>query len=123
MKINHKSSLLTGIIGLLQAVSILWTANTVRSQDLEQIKASGVLRHLGVTYANFVTGAGDGFDVEIVKLFAASLGLNYEYVKTDWTTLVPDLTGEQIKVEDGNVKRIGKAAIRGDIDVFGSQAV
>ena len=31
--------------------------------DLQDIKAKGEIRHLGIPYANFVTGAGDGFDV------------------------------------------------------------
>lgn len=34
--------------------------------DLDEIKARGELRHLGIRYANFVTGSGDGFDVELV---------------------------------------------------------
>lgn len=38
--------------------------------DLKEIKAKGELCHLGIRYANFVTGAGDGFDVEIVQGFA-----------------------------------------------------
>jgi ABC-type amino acid transport substrate-binding protein len=31
--------------------------------DLEAVRRRGVLRHLGIPYANFVTGGGDGFDV------------------------------------------------------------
>mgnify|MGYP000084292552 CR=1 FL=1 len=27
--------------------------------DLDQVRRDGVLRHLGIPYANFVTGAGD----------------------------------------------------------------
>ncbi len=37
------------------------------ARDLDEIKKSGVLRHLGVPYANFVTGSGDGMDVELVS--------------------------------------------------------
>ena len=43
--------------------------------DLKQIKERGVIRHLGVPYANFVTGAGDGLDVEIIKLYAEEIGV------------------------------------------------
>ena len=43
--------------------------------DLADLKARGELRHLGVVYANFVTGAGDGLDVELVQGFARSLGV------------------------------------------------
>ena len=49
--------------------------------DLPEINKRGVLRHLGVPYANFVTGSGDGLDVELVTLFAQHLGVKYEYVK------------------------------------------
>lgn len=33
------------------------------------------LKHVGAPYANFVTGSGDGLDVELVKLFAQKLNL------------------------------------------------
>jgi membrane-bound lytic murein transglycosylase MltF len=46
--------------------------------DLADVKARGVLRHLGIPYANFVTGSGDGLDVEVMRRFAAYLGVKYE---------------------------------------------
>lgn len=52
--------------------------------DLQDAKKSVVLRHLGIPYANFVTGDGDGMDVELIQKFAKPLGVNYQYVKTDW---------------------------------------
>ena len=42
---------------------------TAAADDLPDLKARGVIRHLGVPYANFVTGAGDGFSVDMMKLF------------------------------------------------------
>ena len=51
---------------------------------IEEIKKNGVLRHLGISYANFVTGSGDGMDVELMSLFAERLGVRYEFVGTDW---------------------------------------
>ena len=47
------------------------------AQDLAAIKQSGRLRHVGIPYANFVTGAGDGFDVELMQAFAERLGVGY----------------------------------------------
>ena len=47
----------------------------VAAADLAEIKARGELRHLGIHYANFVTGTGDGFDVELVQGFARHLGV------------------------------------------------
>ncbi len=64
--------------------------------DLAAVKARGVLRHLGVAYANYVTGGGDGFDVELMQAFAKKLGVRYEFVATDWPTAFGDLTGRRI---------------------------
>ena len=47
--------------------------------DLSEVKERGVLRHLGIPYANFVTGSGDGLDVEMVKGFAGHLGVRYAF--------------------------------------------
>ncbi len=54
------------------------------------------LRHLGVPYANFVTGSGDGLDVEIIQLFAKDLGVRYQFVPTTWKTAIGDLTGKDM---------------------------
>jgi ABC-type amino acid transport substrate-binding protein len=83
--------------------------------DLPEIREKGVLRHLGIPYANFVTGHGDGMDVELVKLFAQHLGVRYEYVKTSWGTCIEDLTGLKVKTQHDNVQILGKMPVRGDI--------
>ncbi len=80
-------------------------------RDLDEVKKSGVLRHLGVPYAYFVTGSGDGMDVELVKLFAASLGVRYEFVKTSWNAAISELTEKQ----KGNGEHADGAGYRGDI--------
>ena len=85
------------------------------TRDLDEIKASGVLRHLGVPYANFVTGSGDGMDVELVKGFAASLGVRYEYVKTDWGQAIGDLTGKSVRPKGSDVELLGAVPIKGDL--------
>jgi hypothetical protein len=51
--------------------------------NLDQNEQRGVLHHLGVSYANFITDYGEGMDVEPVKLFAHHVGVRYEYVPTD----------------------------------------
>jgi hypothetical protein len=56
----------------------------VWGSDLPEILQKGELRHLGVPYANFVTGSGDGLDVDLVKLFVQHLGVRYVWVKTTW---------------------------------------
>ncbi len=90
-------------------------SQSVLGADLDEIKKRGVLRHLGVPYANFVTGSGDGLDVEMMKLFAQSLGVEYQYVKTSWNTVISDLIGHKIEIVDNDVNIKGKVPIRGDL--------
>jgi ABC-type amino acid transport substrate-binding protein len=85
------------------------------SRDLPEIQKAGVLRHLGVPYANFVTGSGDGLDVELMTLFARHLGVRYQFIKTDWKTLFPDLIGHTIRVKGSEVTLLEPAEIKGDV--------
>jgi ABC-type amino acid transport substrate-binding protein len=96
-------------------ILLLALALQARANDLDEIKASGVLRHLGIPYANFVTGAGDGLDVEITKRFAQHLGVKYQYVATDWKRVLSDLTGKKIDPQGGKLKVVGETPIRGDL--------
>lgn len=89
------------------------------SGDLAEVKEKGVLRHLGVPYANFVTGSGDGLDVDMIKLFAQHLGVKYEYVDTTWDNFVPDLSGKKVKPTGDEVEILGPAPVRGDIAANG----
>lgn len=82
--------------------------------DLAAVKRRGVLRHLGVPYANFVTGGGDGFDVELVTAFARSLGVRYEFVPTDWPAAFPDLTGRKVSAKVG-LDAAAPTPVRGDV--------
>ena len=85
--------------------------------DLRALQRRGVLRHLGIPYANFVTGSGDGFDVELMRLFAQRLGLRYEYVQTDWPSALPDLIGRRVSASsEGDPPPV---AIRGDVVATG----
>lgn len=87
----------------------------VLARDLADIKKDGVLRHLGIPYANFVTGSGDGMDVEIIQLFAKHLGVKYEYVKTDWGTVVEDLIGKKVKAKGDDVEFGEAVPVKGDL--------
>ena len=103
----------------LGAVILLACVGSFASQtwgsDIATVKKNGVLRHLGVPYANFVTGSGDGLDVELMQLFARHLNVRYEYVKTDWPTIIQDLTGKIVKPSGNMVQVIGQAPIKGDV--------
>ena len=65
---------------------ILWIflSADVQGDDLPEITKKGYIQHLGIPYANFVTGSGDGFSVELIQGFADFLGLKYVYVQTTW---------------------------------------
>jgi len=88
---------------------------TALAGDLPEVRKAGVLRHLGIPYANFVSGAGDGMDVEIIQLFAKHLGVRYEYVRTDWGTVVEDLVGQKVKPKGEDVELGEKVPVRGDL--------
>jgi ABC-type amino acid transport substrate-binding protein len=83
--------------------------------DLEEIRARGVLRHLGVPYARFVSGSKGGLDVDLVRAFATHLGLRYEFVETEWTAALGDLTGRRVSARESDPARARKTPIRGDI--------
>lgn len=97
------------------AFVVLLTVGTAFSGDLPEIKQNGVLRHLGVPYANFVTGSGDGLEVELLKLFARDLGVDYQYVETTWQDVIPDLTGKRIKPNGNEIVELGSCPVRGDL--------
>lgn len=106
-----KKLLLTACAGILA----LAAATAAFATDLDDVKARGVLRHIGIPYANFVSGSGDGMDVELAKKFALYLGVKYEFVQTDWGTIVQDLIGKKIKVANGNVEVLEDAPVKGDM--------
>ncbi|MEN6440006.1 MAG: transporter substrate-binding domain-containing protein [Syntrophobacter sp.] len=87
--------------------------------DLEEIQKRGVLLHLGVPYANFVTGSGDGLDVELMKLFAEHLGVGYQYVPSNWTDVIADLTGKRFSFEGESVRVVAEVPVRGDVIASG----
>ena len=108
-----KLSRVLGRSALLVA-GFLLCLQTAFAQDLDEVRKRGVLRHLGVPYANFITGSGDGFDVELMQLFAKELGVRYEYVQTNWNDVIGDLIGKEIRYKP-SVQEVGPRPIRGDV--------
>ncbi|MEI6559751.1 MAG: transporter substrate-binding domain-containing protein [Rhodospirillaceae bacterium] len=92
---------------------------SVAADDLQDVLARGELRHLGVFYANFVTAAGDGFDVEIVRGFARHLGVRYRLVDSDFPAVMRDLLGREIVHSGDQVTLAGDYPIRGDLIAAG----
>jgi ABC-type amino acid transport substrate-binding protein len=87
--------------------------------DLDAVRERGVLRHLGIPYASFVTGGGDGFDVELMRGFAKQLGVRYEYVQTDWPVVLADLTGRKVSPAATDLRAAAPAPVRGDVVATG----
>jgi len=113
-----------GVMALIMAIAAIFSGNAIflvpaHAVTVDDVRKAGVLRHLGIPYANFVTGSGDGMDVELMSLFAAGLGVKYEYVKTDWDVIFGDLTGKRAKVKGGEVEIVGEAPIKGDVAANG----
>ncbi len=92
---------------------------TVFADTLSEIKKRGVLRHLGVPYANFVTGSGDGMDVELIQKFAQYLEVDYQYIPASWKESFSALTGKKVQVKGDNVEVLGKTPVKGDVQASG----
>ena len=119
MRITHFTDdiKIRALFSMIAAFCLLVTS--VYAGDLAEIRQRGLLRHLGIPYANFVrfTAKGlDGLDVELMQLFAAHLGVEYQWVQTSWSEVFGDLTGQKVQpTKDNNVQVIGETAVRGDI--------
>jgi glutamine transport system substrate-binding protein len=103
--------LIAFLLGLLSALPA-WA-------DLAEIKAKGELRHLGIRYANFVTGAGDGLDVELVQGFAKHLGVKYTLVYSDFYSVIRDLLGKDVAIKGDAVELVGDYPVKGDMIATG----
>ncbi|MEN8199582.1 MAG: transporter substrate-binding domain-containing protein [Thermodesulfobacteriota bacterium] len=94
---------------------LLLTVSLANATTLEQVKENGVLKHLGVYYANFNTGAGDGMDSELMQMFAEHLGVKYEHVEATFATVLTDLSGIKFKRVGKEVEVLGHVAPKGDV--------
>jgi len=99
----------------ISLILILTWILTSHATTLKEIKENGVLRHLGVYYANFNTGTGDGYDTEIMQLFAKHIGVKYQHVETTFATVITDLTGIKVKARGTEVDILGITEPKGDI--------
>lgn len=108
----------TSVPGLSCCLCCLLLIVAVRpsmADGYDEVLQRGTLRHLGVPYARFVTGSGDGLDVELAKLFAGHLGVRYEYVQTDWENVIADLVGNEITPAEQDISVGRPVAVRGDV--------
>jgi ABC-type amino acid transport substrate-binding protein len=104
---------------LLAVFVVMLFCMTANAADLKEIRERGVIRHLGIKYANFVTADGKGFDVELVQGFARHLGVRYELVFSDFVSVIRDLLGQDVVRKGEEVTLTGDYPVRGDIIATG----
>ncbi|OGT89344.1 MAG: hypothetical protein A2298_04840, partial [Gammaproteobacteria bacterium RIFOXYB2_FULL_38_6] len=96
------------------------------AQDLGEIQNRGVLRHLGAPYGNFIIAPDKkkntnytGFSVDLVRLYAKSIGVAYEFVEShDVHTMIEDLIGTEFSHQQNAPSQITygeKSTPKGDI--------
>jgi ABC-type amino acid transport substrate-binding protein len=111
-------TLLHTLAMIIPALAFL-TCSLPASADLAEIRARGELRHLGIRYANFVTGAGDGLDVELAQGFARHIGVKYTLVYSDFYNVLRDLLGKDIVRKGGEIELTGEFPVKGDMIATG----
>jgi len=89
--------------------------SAIASPGMDEVKARGELRHLGIPYANFVTGAGDGFSVDMMRHFADYLGVKYVFVESSFSNIIPDLTGKRRTTDAAGKATVTETPIKGDV--------
>ena len=107
------------VLGLLSgAMACLFIASS-HAADLAEIKQRGEIRHIGIRYANFVTGAGDGLDVELMQGFAKRIGVSYKLVYSYFYSVIRDLLGKDVVRTNGEVTLTGDYPVKGDVIATG----
>lgn len=107
------------VVTTLLALVAFVGAVMASAADLDDIRERGVLRHLGIQYANFIKTDGRGFDVELVQGFAGELGVRYELVNSDFVSIVRDLLGKDVVRQGAEVSLAGDFPVRGDLIATG----
>ncbi|MFH1356769.1 MAG: transporter substrate-binding domain-containing protein [bacterium] len=86
----------------------------VMAQDLKDILNQGVLRHIGAPYGNFVivpdkkkNTRHSGFSVDLVRLYAESIGVKYEFIESDNVhTMIEGLVGIKFRLDLQNSSQV-----------------
>jgi len=103
------------VLGSLSGAMAFLFVTSSWAADLAEIKQRGEIRHIGIRYANFVTGAGDGLDVELMQGFAKRIGVSYRLVYSDFYSVIRDLLGKDVVRKDGEVTLTGDYPVKGDV--------
>lgn len=111
----------------LAAVAVLPLATNALAQEtsrLQGILESGVLR-VGTTgdfnpmsFRNPGTNELEGYDIDAVEKLAADMGVEIEYVPTDWKTLVAGIVADKYDMTTSASLSIDRAAVAGFSDPY-----
>jgi len=119
MGLNIKMRSLLQIV-LLSYLSLF--ADRVVARDLHEVKAAGVLRHIGIPYANFVTISQEngqfnegGLDVEIIRGFAVYLGVEYKFIEGRSDNVYGLLIGQNAEYIDHQIVFGEREEVQGDL--------
>ncbi len=107
--------------------ALAFSSYQATARDLAEIKQAGVLRHLGVSYANFVsyyregeTVHQSGLDVELIQGFARHLGVKYQFVPAQPANALGLLTGKNVQFDGEKISYREQVAIAGDLIASGA---
>jgi ABC-type amino acid transport substrate-binding protein len=103
------------VLGSLSGAVVFLFMASSWAADLAEIKQRGEIRHIGIRYANFVTGAGDGLDVELMQGFAKRIGVSYKLVYSDFYSVIRDLLGKDVLRKNDEVTLTGDYLVKGDV--------
>src|SRR6202043_2084083 len=103
------------VLGSLSGAMAFLFVTSSWAADLAEIKQRGEIRHIGIRYANFVTGAGDGLDVELMQGFAKRIGVSYKLVYSDFYSVIRDLLGKDVVRKDSEVTLTGDYPVKADV--------
>jgi len=84
-------------------------SQTAESSRLDAVLSAGTLRvgttgdYKPFTYLNPQTQKFEGMDIDLAEAMGKALGVKVEFVKTSWSTLLPDLLADKYDIAVGGV--------------------
>ncbi|GEA51597.1 ABC transporter substrate-binding protein [Vibrio inusitatus NBRC 102082] len=115
-----KTRLLTIVSAL--CLAMLFSIKSSHAYDLKEVQEAGVIRHIGIPYANFVSYinrdglySARGLDIELIQGFAEYIGVEYEFVPSTWSTAFGQLTGKDAIFKDNSIQYGNEVPITGDV--------
>ncbi|ANO32390.1 ABC transporter substrate-binding protein [Vibrio breoganii] len=115
-----KTRFLSIVSGL--CLAMLFGIKSSHAHDLKEVQEAGVIRHIGIPYANFVSYinrdglySARGLDIELIQGFAEYIGVEYEFVPSTWNTAFGQLTGKEAIFKDNKIQYGDTVPITGDV--------